>query len=396
MSKTCSINDPRPVSAQQQSSGLIAKFCFRRIGYSDEYLVRHTRASALLLSAAAIALATTFYSPTPASAQVGDSERPYFDSPVATPRAAKPRRVDAYQPADEGAGLGVLTSRREAEPAGGVTVAQAAPNEAYSPRFGEPVRPYESYDRVPLQPVPSPNSYPPSPGPRSDAYRPAPPPDGYPPEPRGYAAEPRGYRDGPVVANQGYGQPYQAPRDYARDRDGGYGEGPRIDDRDGRNDGTYSSRDILSTGHGFFGSMSQGLGNVVENAFKRQGRPNGYILGEEGGGAFVAGLRYGEGTLYTRDAGTHRVYWQGPSLGYDFGGAGSKVMMLVYNLRAPGEIYERFGGVDGSAYLVGGLGMTVLTRDHITIAPIRAGVGLRLGANVGYLKFTHKPTWNPF
>ena len=152
----------------------------------------------------------------------------------------------------------------------------------------------------------------------------------------------------------------------------------------------------MSAGHGFFGSVSQGLANIVENAFKRQGRPNGYILGEEGGGAFIAGLRYGEGTLYTRDAGTRRVYWQGPSLGYDFGGAGSKVMMLVYNLRSPGDIYDRFGGVDGSAYLVGGLGMTLLTRDNITVAPIRTGVGLRLGANVGYLKFTHKPTWNPF
>ncbi len=152
----------------------------------------------------------------------------------------------------------------------------------------------------------------------------------------------------------------------------------------------------MGAGHKFFGSVSQGLASVVENAFKRQGRPNGYILGEEAGGAFVAGLRYGEGVLYTRDAGTHRVYWQGPSLGWDIGGAGSKTMVLVYNLRGPDEIYERFGGIDGSAYFVGGVGMTVLTRDHITLAPIRTGVGLRLGANVGYLKFTSKPTWNPF
>ncbi len=30
------------------------------------------------------------------------------------------------------------------------------------------------------------------------------------------------------------------------------------------------------------------------------------------------------------------------------------------------------------------------------IIPVRLGVGFRLGANVGYLKFTDSPTWNPF
>ena len=333
----------------------------------------------------------------PAFAQVSDANQPYLDSAPA-PRASKPRRNDAYQPADSGAGLGVLTSRSSdlgtpSGVTGGPVYAQAGPNDVYAPRYGEPTRPYESYDRAPLQSVPAPNSYPP----RTDAYRPD---NSYPPPPA--YAEPRGgYRDAPVVANQGYGQPYGAApesRDYRDYRDQRPTERAYDDeyDRAPRNDGTYSSQDIMSAGHGFFGSISQGLAKVVENAFKRQGRPNGYILGEEGGGAFVAGLRYGEGTLYTRDAGTRRVYWQGPSVGYDFGGAGSKVMMLVYNLHAPNEIYERFGGVDGSAYLVGGLGMTLLTRDHVTIAPIRTGVGLRLGANVGYLKFTPKPTWNPF
>ena len=114
----------------------------------------------------------------------------------------------------------------------------------------------------------------------------------------------------------------------------------------------------MHTGHTFFGSVSKGLANVVEYAFKNQGRPNGYILGQEASGAFVAGLRYGEGVLYTRDAGTHRGYWQGPSIGYDAGAEGSKVMMLVYNLRDPGDMYQRFGGVDGSAYFVGGVGVT--------------------------------------
>ena len=138
------------------------------------------------------------------------------------------------------------------------------------------------------------------------------------------------------------------------------------------------------------------MASVIEYAFQQQGRPNGYILGQDAGGAFVAGLRYGEGTLYTRDAGTHRVYWQGPSIGWDAGAAGSKVMVLIYNLRDPEEIYQRFGGVDGSAYVVGGVGLTFQKSGDVVAAPIRAGVGLRLGANIGYLKYTRTPTWNPF
>ncbi len=340
-------------------------------------------------AAALLATALPFATGSVAFAQyapMSDANQPYLDSPQPAPRTSKPRRNDAYQPTEPTSSLGVLTSREGGDQ--GTAVAQAPPD-VYSPRYGEPVRPYESYERVPLQPVPSPNSYPPASGPRNDAYR-------APYDSQNPQADARGpYRDGPVASNQGYGQPYRAPPDdYGRDRGYDDGRGGPRDDR--RYDGTYSSNDILNAGHGFFGSMSQGLGNIVENAFKRQGRPNGYILGEEGGGAFVAGLRYGEGTLYTRDAGTHRVYWQGPSVGYDFGGAGSKVMMLVYNMRSPEDIYARFGGVDGSAYLVGGLGMTVLKRDYVTVAPIRTGVGLRLGANVGYLKFTHRPTWNPF
>jgi hypothetical protein len=159
---------------------------------------------------------------------------------------------------------------------------------------------------------------------------------------------------------------------------------------------TFSNDEILNTGHRFFGRVSTGLARVIEYSFSKSGRPNGYILGEEAGGAFVAGLRYGEGTLHTKDAGKHKVFWQGPSIGYDFGAEGSKTMVLVYNLRSADEMFGRFGGVDGSAYFIGGVGMTYQKRDHITLAPIRSGVGLRLGANVGYLKFTRRPTWNPF
>ena len=185
----------------------------------------------------------------------------------------------------------------------------------------------------------------------------------------------------------GYGEPYHAPDEQPYDDRGGSGPPP---------EGGYSQNEIIDAGGRFFGSVSKGLASVVEYAFRKSGRPNGYILGTDGGGAFVAGLRYGEGTLYTKDAGTHKVYWQGPSIGYDFGGEGSKTMVLVYNLQDPSQIYERFAGVQGSAYLVGGVGIQFQTHDNVTLAPIRSGIGLRLGANIGYLKYTRTPTWNPF
>jgi hypothetical protein len=157
----------------------------------------------------------------------------------------------------------------------------------------------------------------------------------------------------------------------------------------------FSSNEIVNAGHSFFGTVSRGLAQIVEKAVSQWGLPNGYILGEEASGAFVAGLRYGEGILYTKNAGDLKVYWQGPSIGFDAGGEGARTMMLVYSLPATQAIYERFGGVDGSAYFIGGFGMTALTANNIVLVPIRSGVGLRLGANVGYLKFTPKPTWNP-
>lgn len=158
----------------------------------------------------------------------------------------------------------------------------------------------------------------------------------------------------------------------------------------------YSMQEIVDAGHGFFGSTSGGLAKVVERAFQNYGLPNGYILGQEGSGAFVAGLTYGEGDLYTKNAGQHDVFWQGPSLGIDWGGQGSRAMMLVYNLPSVPALYKRFGGVSGSAYVVAGVGMTVLTDEHIVLVPIRTGIGARLGINVGYLKLTQQPTWNPF
>jgi hypothetical protein len=158
----------------------------------------------------------------------------------------------------------------------------------------------------------------------------------------------------------------------------------------------FSPNELIDAGHHFFGGVSRGLAMIVEKAVSQWGQPNGYVLGEEAGGAFVGGLRYGDGTLYTKNAGDLRVFWQGPSIGFDAGADGARTMMLVYNLPRTQAIFDRFGGVNGSAYFIGGFGMTALTADNITLVPIRSGVGLRLGANLGYLKFTERPTWNPF
>ena len=162
------------------------------------------------------------------------------------------------------------------------------------------------------------------------------------------------------------------------------------------NPNQFSSNEVLDAGHRFFGTVSRGLAQIVEKAGSQWGLPNGYVLGQEAGGAMVAGVRYGDGILYTKNAGDLRVFWQGPSVGFDFGGEGARTMMLIYSLPATEAIYQRFVGIDGSAYFVGGLGMTALTYNNIVVVPIRTGVGLRLGANVGYLKFTPTATWNPF
>ena len=163
-----------------------------------------------------------------------------------------------------------------------------------------------------------------------------------------------------------------------------------------RQPGTFTPGELVREGHRFFGSVSRGLAQVVETAVSRWGQPNGYVLGQEGSGAFVVGLRYGDGKLYTKNAGDRRVFWEGPSVGFDTGGEGARTMMLVYNLPATEAIYQRFGGIDGSAYFIGGFGMTALASGNIIVVPIRSGVGLRLGANIGYLKFTPRATWNPF
>lgn len=158
----------------------------------------------------------------------------------------------------------------------------------------------------------------------------------------------------------------------------------------------FSTAELVDNGHRFFGTISRGLAQVVEEACRRWGQPNGYVLGQEAGGAFIGGLRYGQGTMYTRNAGDLRVFWQGPSIGFDMGGDGDRTMMLVYNLPSTQAIYRRFGGLDGSAYFLGGFGFTALMDGNVVVVPIRSGVGARLGVSLSYLKFTPESTWNPF
>ncbi|WP_455476422.1 DUF1134 domain-containing protein [Bartonella sp. B17] len=158
----------------------------------------------------------------------------------------------------------------------------------------------------------------------------------------------------------------------------------------------YSLQEIIDSGHIFFGKTAGSIAAAIENIFSQYGYPNAYILGEEASGAFFAGLTYGEGQLFTKLYGKHKVFWQGPSVGWDFGGQGSRLMILVYDLNNINNLWGRYGGISGSAYLIAGVGFHVLKRKNVLLIPIRTGVGARLGINVGYLKLTPKPTWNPF
>ncbi len=183
----------------------------------------------------------------------------------------------------------------------------------------------------------------------------------------------------PVALNEPYAPPPPAPVLPPPEEDG------------------YTIDEIRDATRGFFGSVSTNLASVIEHAFKQFGRPTAYVLGVEGGGAFLAGLRFGEGTLYMRARpGIRKVYWHGPSLGTDFGASGSRTLFLIYQMDDPTALYRNFTGIDGSAYFVGGVGLTLLKGGPVIMAPIRSGVGVRLGANVGYLRFTEMPTWNPF
>jgi hypothetical protein len=159
---------------------------------------------------------------------------------------------------------------------------------------------------------------------------------------------------------------------------------------------TYSADEMIRNTSDFLGVTAESAGAAVERAFRDNGQPTGYIAGEEGSGAIAVGLRYGRGLLYMKGRPTQEVFWQGPSVGWDWGGNASRVFTLCYNLQYPDAIFRRFPGVEGTAYLVGGLGVNYQRADDITLAPIRAGVGLRLGANVGYLAYSRQRNILPF
>jgi hypothetical protein len=159
---------------------------------------------------------------------------------------------------------------------------------------------------------------------------------------------------------------------------------------------TFQQDDLIGAAEGVFGKGAQGLGLFIEDILKKQGRPNGYIVGREGGGAFLVGLRYGSGTLNHRVEGQKPVYWTGPSIGPDAGANAGNTFILVYNLYDTEELYERFAAAEGVAYLGGGFNASYLRRGDVVLIPIRVGAGLRLGANVGYMRFSKKQRWLPF
>lgn len=158
----------------------------------------------------------------------------------------------------------------------------------------------------------------------------------------------------------------------------------------------YSRDEVQKAAEEFFGGASEGLAMAIERAFSRYGSPTAYITGNEGAGAIVLGIRYGEGMLSYKGGGSMQVFWQGPSVGFDFGGNGSKVFTLIYNLRNTYELFQRYPSVDGSLYFVAGFGLNYQQSGNIVLAPIRSGVGLRAGASLGYVHYTRDPSVVPF
>lgn len=154
---------------------------------------------------------------------------------------------------------------------------------------------------------------------------------------------------------------------------------------------------VLREAEAFFGRGAQGVADLLNRVFRENnGPPTAYIVGEEAGGAIGLGLRYGHGTLYLSDGTTSRIYWRGPSVGIDVGGSATKAFVLVYDLDRIEDLYQRFGGVEGSLYIVGGVGVNYNRLDDIVLAPVRFGVGWRQGINVGYLHLSADSSWFPF
>lgn len=159
---------------------------------------------------------------------------------------------------------------------------------------------------------------------------------------------------------------------------------------------TYREDDLIGAAEGVFGKGAKGLADVIKDVLKKQGEPNAYIVGREGGGAIGIGLRYGSGTLFHKVEGQRPVYWTGPSIGFDAGASAGSTFVLVYNLYNSEDLYKRFPAGEGQAYLVAGYNVSYVRRGDVVLIPIRSGVGLRLGVNAGYMKFSKKQRWLPF
>ncbi len=188
---------------------------------------------------------------------------------------------------------------------------------------------------------------------------------------------------------QGYNT--TSPSSYARSS-----EAAGAQPQGARRGGTFSQNEVVRAATGFFGDTSEAVAKAVQRVFAENGLPDAYVKGEEGSGAFIVGLRYGSGWLMRKGYAPVKVYWQGPSVGFDFGANASKTFMLIYNLHHRDQLYSRFPGVSGSFYFVAGIGVNYMRSGNITIAPMRTGVGLRAGVNAGYLTFTRHETINPF
>jgi hypothetical protein len=159
---------------------------------------------------------------------------------------------------------------------------------------------------------------------------------------------------------------------------------------------TYHKDDLIGAAEGVFGKGAAGLAGIIEDLLRKQGEPNGYIVGREGGGALVVGLRYGSGTLHHKIEGERPAYWTGPSIGFDAGANAASTFVLVYNLFDTEDLFKRFGAGEGQAYLIGGFHVSYMRRGDVVLIPVRSGAGLRLGINAGYMKFSHKQNWIPF
>ncbi len=219
--------------------------------------------------------------------------------------------------------------------------------------------------------------------PRGTASQPAPTSDAPLDQGYDYGTPDSGVNDAPVATTTAPPPPAATPQ-------------PGFETANGEPANGYQQDDLIGAAEGVFGKGAEGLAGLIEDILRKQGEPNGYIVGREASGAFVVGLRYGSGTLHHKVEGERPVYWTGPSIGFDAGANAGNTFVLVYNLYDSEELYKRFGAGEGAAYLVGGFHTSYLRRGDVVLIPVRMGLGLRLGVNAGYMKFTRKRNFVPF